>query len=382
MMDKAYYLFYFILYLSWSAVFSLHTIYMNEVIGLDLKTIGLLLSSIPLIHLAFQPIWGAVADATQKPKHVLSVLVLFTAASAFAITLTSGQGIFVLLFILYSAFLCGQGPLSDAMAVDFVKKSSKRSFGGIRVWGSAGYAVGAYIASALALKYGLAWIFYIAIAGFLLSSGVVFLLDKTPVRTDKGNYKEAIKVLIKDGRYVFVLCYGFLLVGSFFGVDQYLSLYTRSRGLDVGVIGMITFIAVCVEMPLIFSSRRMVKRFGAMPLLVLVNLMSIVRLLYLSTSTHITGFIIGGVLRGLIVGIFIPLFIELISEISPSSVLNSAVALYTAISTGIAVFVFAYIGSLIADHFGYATLFAAYGIFQLVPLAIISAMSYKKRQVH
>lgn len=369
--------FYFVLFFTWSSVYTLITLYLNEEIGLSLSTIGLVMSILPLISLVFQPIWGLVSDMKGNKRIVLQGLLIATALLTGVITLITQQFWVIALYYLYQIFLCGQGPLSDAMTIEYVNQASEGSYGFVRTWGSLGYAIGAFFVAWIANRYGLVWLFYIASIGYILSLLLTVRLDafKLP-RIDK-TLKADLSALLKEKKYLFVLIYSFLLIGSFFGSDQYLGLFIRSTGVDLSKLGLLTFISVCIEVPLISQSKRLIKRYSATKLLIFMNVIAIIRMLVLSQSTSLWQFALAGVLRGLLVGIFVPLFVELIIEMTPRAVVTSAIAIYSAVSSGIANFIFTLISGFLADYLGYQGLFLIVGIFMVLPLGLAVQMHRK-----
>ncbi|HSN65620.1 MAG TPA: MFS transporter [Fusibacter sp.] len=367
---KKFNLFYFVLFFTWSSVYTLITLYMNEIVGLSLSSIGLIMSVLPLISLFFQPVWGGLSDFSGKRKAVLQLLLLANAGIAGIITLFTNNIAVVVIYFMYQLFLCGQGPLTDSMAIRYVGENPKSSFGFIRVWGSVGYAIGAIIVAGIANQLGLKWMFYMASIGYVASFLLTLGIKNNQVPIIKSHFKRDIKTLLKQKDYLFVLIYSFLMIGSFFGSDQYLGLYIRSNDMGLSTIGILTFISVCIEVPFIFNSKRLINTYGATRLLIFMNVVSIARMLLLGFSGTFFMFALAGVLRGVIVGIFVPIFIELICEITPHAVVTSAVAIYSAVSSGIANFVFTLVGGFIADQFGYEALFFSYALIMTLPLML------------
>lgn len=367
---KKFNLFYFVLFVTWSSVYTLITLYLNEIVGLSLSKIGLIMSVLPLISLFFQPVWGGIADFTGKRKTVLQILLLANAALAGVITLFTQSEVVIAIYFMYQLFLCGQGPLTDSMAIQYVNENPKSSFGVIRVWGSIGYAVGAILVAAIANQFGLKWMFYIASIGYFVSFLLTRGLKNNQIPVVKSHYRRDIKTLLKQKDYIFVLIYSFLMIGSFFGSDQYLGLFIRSNDIELSTIGILTFISVCVEVPFLINSKRLINTYGATRLLIFMNLVAIVRMLLLGVSSTFFMFALAGILRGVIVGIFVPIFIEIICEITPHSVVTSAVAIYSAVSSGIANFFFTLLGGFIADRYGYEALFISFGVVMMVPLLL------------
>ena len=371
---KKFNIFYFLMFFAWASVTTLASVYMNEVVGLSLSNIGLMMSVLPLISVFFQPIWGGVADVTGKRRGVLQGLMLAAALVTFAITMFTKSYIVVGLYFMYQVFLCGQGPLTDSIAIQIAEDTPKASFGFIRIWGSIGYAVGAIIVALVANQMGLKWSFYTAslafFIGFILTRGI----KETRIITAKSHFKADLKTLLKEKKYLFILVYSFLLVGGVFSSDQYLGLFIRSVDIDVSMIGVLTFISVCFEVPFMFYSKRLIEKLNPYKLLLLMNIIAVARMFILSISSSIPFFLLAGILRGIIVGIFIPLFIELICEITPKAVVTSAVAIYTAVSSGIANFIFTLTGGILAEQLGYQTLYLSYGLMMLIPLVMAALM--------
>lgn len=371
---KKFNIFYFLMFFAWASVTTLASVYMNEVVGLSLSNIGLMMSVLPLISVFFQPIWGGVADVTGKRRGVLQGLMLAAALVTFAITMFTKSYIVVGLYFMYQVFLCGQGPLTDSIAIQIAEDTPKASFGFIRIWGSIGYAVGAIIVALVANQMGLKWSFYTAslafFIGFILTRGI----KETRIITAKSHFKADLKTLLKEKKYLFILVYSFLLVGGVFSSDQYLGLFIRSVDIDVSMIGVLTFISVCFEVPFMFYSKRLIEKLNPYKLLLLMNIIAVARMFILSISSSIPFFLLAGILRGIIVGIFIPLFIELICEITPKAVVTSAVAIYTAVSSGIANFIFTLTGGILAEQLGYQTLYLSYGVMMLIPLVMAAFM--------
>lgn len=371
---KKFNIFYFLMFFAWASVSTLASVYMNEVVGLSLSNIGLMMSVLPLISVFFQPIWGGVADVTGKRRGVLQGLMLAAALVTFAITMFTKSYVVVGLYFMYQVFLCGQGPLTDSIAIQIASDTPKASFGFIRIWGSIGYAVGAIIVAFVANQMGLKWSFYTAALAFFIGFVLTRGIKETRIVTAKSHFKSDLKTLLKEKKYLFILIYSFLLVGGVFSSDQYLGLFIRSVDIDVSMIGVLTFISVCFEVPFMFYSKRLIEKLNPYKLLLLMNIIAVARMFILSISSSVLFFLMAGILRGVIVGIFIPLFIELICEITPKAVVTSAVAIYTAVSSGIANFLFTLTGGILAEQLGYQTLYLSYGLMMLIPLVMAAFM--------
>ena len=261
--------------------------------------------------------------------------------------------------------------MTDAMAIAYVNRTNQGSYGSIRAWGSVGYAIGSMAVAQIVFYIGLKSIFYIAAVGFIVSIFLLSRIKEYKIKVSRTNYLKDLGDLLKRKEYVFILIYSFLFSGSFFGGEQYLGLYFRWHGIPVSKIGILTFIAVCVEVPFIFYSKRLIRSFGIVPLMLLMNCVSILRMGILSFGNVWGIFVISSILRGVIVGTFIPLFIEVISSITPKSLSTSAISIYSATSSGIATFTFTLLGGFLADRLGYPVLYGTYGFVAIMPLMLV-----------
>ncbi|MBF4693167.1 MFS transporter [Fusibacter ferrireducens] len=369
--NKKYYPFYFILFFAWSSVYTLIAIYLSEEAGFKLAEIGTLMSFLPIITLVFQPIWGALSDSTGRKKGLLIGIISVNVVLALMMTFFTSKMAIILIYCLYTVFLCAQSPMTDAMSIAYVNRTQQGSYGSIRAWGSVGYAIGSVIVAQIVFYAGLKSIFYVAALCFLVSLFLLSHIREYKLKVNRVNYLKDLGDLLKRKEYVFILVYSFLFSGSFFGGEQYLGLYFRWHGIPVSKIGILTFIAVCIEVPFIFYSKRLIRSFGIVPLMLIMNCVSILRMGILSFGNIWGIFVVSSILRGVIVGIFIPLFIEVVSSITPKALSTSAISIYSAVSSGIATFSFTLLGGFLADRLGYPFLYGTYGFVAIMPLLLI-----------
>ncbi|WP_269432503.1 MFS transporter [Gordoniibacillus kamchatkensis] len=111
--------FYFIYFFGYGALFPFLALVLQQNGRFDGAGIGLLLSLNPILSIAFQPLWGLLCDATQKPKAVLGATVwLSVLASASLLRITDfsfamAAGALAVLAIVQSAAM----PLIDSLTM-------------------------------------------------------------------------------------------------------------------------------------------------------------------------------------------------------------------------------------------------------------------------
>ncbi len=115
--------------------------------------------------------------------------------------------------------------------MQYIAQNHSASFGNIRAWGAIGFAFGSYGAGFIGQIFGMNFIFYLAAFGFIITLLVSMKIPPVDVASVKGNYQEALRHLMKNRSYLFILSFSFFIVGSLFATDQFLGLYIRSRGI-------------------------------------------------------------------------------------------------------------------------------------------------------
>ncbi|HEV2127777.1 MAG TPA: MFS transporter, partial [Thermomicrobiales bacterium] len=103
------------------------------------------LTALPSVGLAvFAPLWGAVADAMGVHRLLMRGALGLAIAVAFLTTQASTFMSMLLLFGLLAFVSVPVAPLMDSYGVT-ASEHTRRSYGGIRVWGSIGYMVSVLI---------------------------------------------------------------------------------------------------------------------------------------------------------------------------------------------------------------------------------------------
>ena len=364
-MKTKYFKYYFTVFLTWSCTYTMITVYFNEALKIPASQVGAFMSIIPLVTLTFQPFWGSISDRLGDRKMVLKGLIVTTFSLALILPHLNLPVLSFGFYIVFMVFLSGQNPISDSLTIQFVNHDRSISYGGIRAWGSIGYAVGAFIVAKVSAMLGLKMIFYLAAVGYVLSFLALRPIETVGKSGGGGSYFKDLRLLLKEKQYVFILVYTFFLLGSFFAGEQFVFMYTRHAGVSLTQLGMITSLSVVVEIPFIFFSKKLIETYGEKKLIFGITVISALRLITLSYSSYFALFLFAGALRGIVVGIFVPLFVEMISIIAPKAVVASAISIYMAVSTGVASFLFTVLGSLIIENAGYGNLYRFYGLVTL-----------------
>ena len=151
---------------------------------------------------------------------------------------------------------------------------------------------------------------------------------------------------------------------SFFSLFLVDYMKWNAVGLMIGLSGI-------AEIPLIYFSHRLIKRFGAMPLLAFTSLMVALRLLLYAFFPFKAGIVAAQLLHCFCFGLFHPAAIAFISNSVPAKQRSFGMTLYLSFGWGLPTLIGNSIGGFIVDYTGYRSLFGYFSIF-----AVLGALVY------
>lgn len=166
---------------------------------------------------------------------------------------------------------------------------------------------------------------------------------------------------------------GLVIIGlgrlSMAPVASFFSLYV-SEELHWNAVGLMWALSAVSEIPFMFISGRLIKKYGAAPLLALSMVAVIVRLgLYALFPTK-AGAIMGQLLHSLCYGLFHPAAVAFVSTHVPPQKRAVGLTMYISLGVGLPTFIGSAIGGYIVEALGYRVLFGSYIIFSVIGLLI------------
>lgn len=240
--------------------------------GMDAAEIGLILGLSGLVALLAYPMWGAIADGWLGRRHTIA-LTAVTAAIGGLLVMVSGSDPLALALVI-SVVMVGAvpwGPLIDALVLDELGEDST-SYGRIRVWGSAGWAVAAVVAGAAWMLVGPALVFAAFVASSLMLAAIVLwsrpgtaaeLVSERPAQggTARSKVRSWLPLFLSPVLLGFMLGLLITSVGEH-ASWRFISLRILDQGGGVFLIGLAAALPAIVEIPVFASSRRLVASWG------------------------------------------------------------------------------------------------------------------------
>jgi PPP family 3-phenylpropionic acid transporter len=152
-------------------------------------------------------------------------------------------------------------------------------------------------------------------------------------------------------------------------INSFLSLYLVDY-LHWDAVGIVWALASVVEIPFLYLSDRLIRRFGTMPILAFTTVAVGIRLLVYVIFPSKAGVIAAQLLHSLCYGLFHPTGIAFIADHVPPHHRAYGMTLYLSLGLGLPTFIGNLIGGFIADHGGYPLLFGSFSVFAVLGIAL------------
>lgn len=175
---------------------------------------------------------------------------------------------------------------------------------------------------------------------------------------------------------VFII--GLLIIGlgrlSMAPIVSFFSLYV-SEELHWDAVGLMWALAAVSEIPFMFISGKLIRKFGAAPLIALSMVAVIMRLSIYALFPTKAGAILGQVLHSLCYGLFHPAAVAFVSTHVPPQQRAVGLTMYLSLGVGLPTFIGSALGGYTVEFFGYRILFGSYTVFSVIGLIVYAAFS-------
>jgi PPP family 3-phenylpropionic acid transporter len=248
---------YFFYYAAAAALLPFLPVYYRT-LHLTSQQIGILSAIIPLAALLVGPFWGWLSDITQRHKQIL--LLSLGGATICVTFLTfprSFTGILALI-IPFASFLAPVMPMIDSAVLQALD-SEKSRYGQIRLWGSVSWGIMAFLIGAILESQDFFWVFAIYILFMFIELLIIILSPVRPSPVRPPGIR-SLRTFILDPRwraFLFAATTGGILLSS---ISNFLFLYLQDIGATKTLLGFSLTIATISEIPALFISSTLLKR--------------------------------------------------------------------------------------------------------------------------
>jgi PPP family 3-phenylpropionic acid transporter len=179
-----------------------------------------------------------------------------------------------------------------------------------------------------------------------------------------------------------LLILGLLIIGisrlAMASINSFFSLFLVEY-MGWNAVGSMWALASASEIPFMYLSRPLIKRFGALPLLAFSTLVVAIRLGIYTVFPFKGGIIAAQLLHSICYGLFHPAAVAFITSAVPPERRALGMSLYLSLGTGLPTFLGSILGGFIIDLAGYRALFGIFSLFPLGALGIYAFMHAAKK---
>jgi PPP family 3-phenylpropionic acid transporter len=275
--------YYFLFYGAYSVLLPFLAIFYKAQ-GLTGAQIGLLAAISPIISFFGAPLWTGAADASHRHKLVTMLSILGVVGICLIIPGIASFGGLLLMISLFAFFGAPTASLVDSAVLTMLGDRKER-FGRIRLWGTIGYGVIAPFAGNLIGRLGLKWAFWgyaiLMLGGFLIVTQIPFSQSRS-----NGSFRGGMRVLFANRPWMLFLVMVFIAGIGNATINNYLFVYMQSLGASNTLMGFALTVSTLSEIPAMFFSDRLLRRFGARGMLIIAMTTIGLRLICYSLTTQ------------------------------------------------------------------------------------------------
>lgn len=341
-------------------------VYFTE-LGLTGEQVGWLSILQPVMMMLLSTAIASLADRTHRRVQFAQVALLGTAATIFLLRIpTTFTGIAYLMFF-YAIFSGPIFSLNDSL-ISRMAQRHNLNFGGMRLWGSLGFAVSAVAFGALWQSVGFKPMFLITPLFYLPLIWITGKLEEGPVIAQEK--RTPISLLFRNSGTMLLLLATFLsgISNSLFMIFG--GIYARSLGGGNLLIGIMIAFACIAELPAMFFSNRISNRLRKTNTVLLSYALMAAAYLGYVLMTNADFLPVFSFIKGLGYGLWFTVSIRLLIERTPEEWAATAQSLLTICWFGLSPLVAGPLGGWIHDTISPAAVFGL-GIVALILAAIV-----------
>jgi PPP family 3-phenylpropionic acid transporter len=342
--------------------------------GFSPAEVGVLLGFFEAAGIAGPFVFSFFADRRGRYKPPLAAAHLLLGVCLLPLALSASPLVTALAMAVMGASLRSIYPLFDAVCT--ISIGDAGDYGKLRTAGSVGY-----ILMMLVLQFSpflrpnssMNVIYWVGIASSLSLGSILFI--PSGFAPAPGRPKTAPETGGKPGKGFWspLLVLGLLIIGlsrlSMVSINSYFSLFLVEY-LRWDAVGLVNAVAASCEVPLMFLSKRLINRFGALPLLA-VSAAAVALRLAIYTFLPYKGWIIAAQsLHSFCYGVFYPAGIAFIAGCVPPERRALGMSLFLSIGTGLPLFAGTILGGFIIQYLGYRQLYGIFSLFSVAALGI------------
>jgi PPP family 3-phenylpropionic acid transporter len=337
--------------------------------------VGVLLAVFEGAGMAGPFVFGFFADQRGWYKPLIMVTYFISIAAVIPLAIFVHPAVSVITIALLAFAFRSTTPLLDAVTTISIGKTG--NYGKIRATGSTSYIVMVLILQwipVMKMESAFNIAFWIALTTAMSIVPALFLPSSTMMRASAA--RPALSPLKKPRRiWTAAFIMGFLIIFLCrLGITPAYSFFSLFlvEELHWDAVGVLNGLSAATEVPFMFFSARLIRRFGALPLLGASAAAIALRMALYAFFPFKGAIIAAQCLHSLCYGLFHPAAIAFITSSVPPERRALGMSLYLSLGTGLPMLLGNLLCGFLLENAGYPTLFAAFIVFPLGALVIFA----------
>ncbi|MCB2214102.1 MFS transporter [bacterium] len=231
--------------------------------------IGIMLGTLPLALMVFQPIWSYLSDILHARRILLLIACLGAGVSLVGLGLVDSFFATFLLGLVLVFFRSPVVAITNAITLDYLEKvSSIEDFSLIRLWGSVSFAISSFILGSYVLEQNLNIFPWLAAGLFFIQAAISLLLPKEAKAVRFSGLK-GIRLAENNTPLIWFLV-AIVFIGATASISiNYQTIYLQSLNTEAWLIGLIIGLQALLEVPFMLIAPAVIKRVGMEKLILL-----------------------------------------------------------------------------------------------------------------
>jgi PPP family 3-phenylpropionic acid transporter len=367
-MKKIYPFLFYLMYFGANACFLPYLVLYYQSLGFTGTQIGILSAISPLISLVGAPFWTGLADVSRRHRLIMSITLLGSIGLVATFPLLKTIGAVLVLISLYSFMIAPVNSFADSATMTMLG-DQQNMYGRIRSGGTIGWGFIAPIAGLIIERFGLNWAFWsyalVMFIGFLLSQQFKYNHVQQTV-----SLKNGMRDLFSNRRMVLFLITAFFAGMSLMAINAYLAPYLAELGIRSSLLGYALAIATISELPVLFFGNRLLAKLKPHGLLILSMSAVTVRLFFYAIFQTTAGILWFQLINGFTFAALWVAGVSYINENAPPGLSATTQAVFGAAVFGFGAAGGGFIGGILLERVGGASMFTFFGFTTLLMLII------------
>lgn len=321
-------------YIGLAAWYPFYNLYLKD-LGFTGTQIGLLAGVYQAMLFFVVPVWGVISDRRGN-RNVLLLTILISMLFIFGFRYVQSYHLMFFYLFAMAFFHHPMGTLSDSLAIHHIHLYERGTFGGMRIWGSLGWAFSSTVMGWYLLSHPSKHIFTAAGGIYVLLLAVTLF-----IRSDRVEPLQQSRFTLSEVRIIFgekrILIFLFLLL--FYGIAisplyVFINLYFRDIGASNQVVGLAFASQAIAELPLFIYGHRFVRKFGAPRVLAGALIVAIFRMVAYSQISNPTLALLVSLAQGFSFSLFWVAVVDFVHALVPAKWRATAQSLIWAFHLG------------------------------------------------